>query len=269
MIVQPFSFLQGSAGGGGGIPTANLLSDFDPAVDVFDSNGDPITDADYIYEWHGNGSTNNIARQTASNDQLRWLESGPEGSGQSCVEGFGGSSGMEVLNSVGDYNSNDITFYAVADWDTGNENEAIWSNNSSGGAFGYDDGWWVGAGTSSDERHKTYVDNMSNASGYTIINTSGNNQLQVRGFRFKTSSGTQYNNNKVQDGTQDTANTLVASNYTKNTTKNSLIMANYDGSGNWPSNGFDGKVYRILVYGTYHDDTTYNNILQELEDTYL
>ena len=57
MIVQPFSFLQGSASGG--IPTANKVLDLDPSIDVYSnvSGTTPqTTDGGSVARWNDQSS---------------------------------------------------------------------------------------------------------------------------------------------------------------------------------------------------------------------
>lgn len=293
MIVQPFSFLSGSAGGGGGIPTTNLILDLNPEFDVYsDYSGTTpqTTDGGSVgnlgdqssYTYVGNPMS---ARQLDDAEKPLYYSSDSNRNNKPYLL-FDGSDRYMVMEPYsGAYNINGgssgnggstgktgLTAYIVADPSAQDYDGGIINKNTD---FYHDDGFnmWM---NSSENLEAYYVDEgFPDYNLFTntdpIINTAG-----VYSYAFNTSDtvGDRVNSLRVKNagsntGTRTTGSTNNAdSSFTLPNVK-MLISGMRTTSGN-PSTlyTFDGKIFRVLLYHECHDETTQKDIMDELGSIY-
>jgi hypothetical protein len=249
------------------LPTINLISDWDAENGVYVDGGITLaTNGQEVEQWVDK-SNNLIA--SGSTGKPTYNTSGTGFSKKPYLDFDGTDNFLEVIGPSL-YKDKDISFYVVSEIDSASLYDVIFQK---GPDWNWEEGWVVsldGAG----RLYSTVGDWPTNE----VVESSGNlNKLEVRAMRFRTStpSGTRVINTGVRrnDGHPKSSGaytqlTLSGQDINDATNKNALIGAGYDGSGNPTTYFLDGKIYRLLVYNTYHDDVTYNNTIRTLLNTY-
>lgn len=252
------------------IPTANIVSDWNAENDVYTDAGVTLaTNGQTVEEWHDQVST---IISSGTTDKPTYYTSGGLIS-KPYVDFDGSGDFMEVIGSNVLYTDQDITFYIVSEIDTSSLYDVMIQR---GQDWNWEEGWVVSIDDNNGGMAATVGDwnvNEVTTNGGSPGNGQLNN-LEVRSMRFQTSvsSGSRVINIRISDNNvgigTDTQKTLTGDDINDAPNKNALIGAGYDGSGNPTQYFLDGRIYRLLIYNTYHDDTTYENTIQALLNEY-
>jgi len=243
------------------IPTLNLVSDWNPENDVYTDAGSTLAiDTQAVQEWHDQiGGV--IAEQISGASFNPTYRTTGGSISKSYLDFDGTNEYMQILGSNVLYTDDDMSIYIVCELDTSAQYDTLFHR---GEDWEWNTGWVMSMDDNSGTISSTlndWVDNELIGSGGTI------NTVEVRSMRFRTSSAPKILNNRVNN-TNESQLTLGVGNDTNNApNKNALIGASWDSSSG-PYYQFDGKIYRILIYNSYHDDTTYSNTITTLMSEY-
>jgi hypothetical protein len=237
-----------------------LISDWNPENGVYTDAGSTLAvHGQTVEEWHDQSTNNLIARQTSISDKPTYLSGATIN--KACVEFDGTNTWLEVIGSEALYGDADITIYIVLEIDTATNYDTIFQK---GEDWNWDSGWLVsmdGAARSSATIFEWSQNEFTHTAGST-------GTVEVRSMRFRTSSAPKISNLSV-DGDPDTEITLNASHETNDAPNhNAIIGASWNSTGTDHYYELDGKIYRILIYNVYHDDTTYANNISSLITEY-
>ncbi len=246
-------------------PTADLESDFDATAGCYsDAGTTPCVDSDPVQEWHEQSGGGIEGEQTDAAAQPIWYASDIARNNKSYVD-FDGSDWIEVLGTL-NYRSDNMTIYLVMDPD--------WASISSydtfihkGTNFGWDQGW-VGYFDSGGADIESCVNAWSNNS---VSNSDAGGPAAITfGIRFKTDAATYQNGNQVDSNSEETDSSFTGFPGTLAPLSKALIGTTYDSGPSDPSSsfGYTGKIFRILIYSEYHDTTTFDQVLTDLQTEY-
>jgi hypothetical protein len=254
------------------IPTDNKITDWNAENDVYTDAGVTLaTNGQTVQEWldQVSGIT---AEQTTTSDKPTYYTTGGLIS-KPFVDFDGTDDWLEVLASNTLYTDQDITFYVVTEVDTSDQYETHFHRGEN---WDWETGWVVSMDDASGGMSATVGDWSNNE----VTNTGGSagngqlNNLEVRSMRFQTSvsSGSRVINIRVSDNSagigSDNGVTLTGDDINDAPNKNAVIGASYNGTGTDVQANLDGRIYRLLIYNTYHDNDTYNNTIQALLNEY-
>ena len=269
MIVQPFSFLSGAAGGGGGIPTTNLQLDVNPALQCYTDIGQTTlaTNGDDVASIENQGSSSFPFEQSNAADQPEWYSSDSSANNKPYLLFFEHNMLSTTSNGEQCLRSDDCTFYVVSNLDSQASSFSTLLNKDND--WDWDNGWRIGFDSQED-----LITNVGGSTAFGGDNELENTQTttssaQVYTLRFK-ASATPYENRNYSSylGGNEETGTSVGFNV-KNTASRQIVLgASWNSSGNGTSFEWDGRIFRILGYSEYHDDTTHNSIISELETIY-
>jgi len=241
----------------GGFVLPTPTSDFDPAFGCYSDAGiTPSTDNTLLYQWDDNGTLGNTGEQTSSSRRPLWRADGGALRNNKPYVDFVSLDYMQIIDSSFDYRDSAMTFYLVVDDADGNYNTMLMK----GSDWNWDDGFIIYGDSSNN-----FVTSVNEWTAGRITNTDGSSGYEVRAFRFNQSFSDPQNNNRVNTNADDTGTTYSS---VDTPIKNALIGASWDSSGTGPTLYADVKMYRMLIYNEYHDDTKYGEIIDYLMTEY-
>ena len=257
-VKEPLSTAAVITGGGAVFPPqTNLVSDFNAAIGVFtDAGVTTATNGDNIQEWHDQSSLGLIAEQTSNPRKPTWFAS--DAAGNPYVD-FPGLDYMTILSTTS-YRDSDLTFYIVSDVVSPAAFDTILNKSTDSN---WDDGWWIGMNSTPNMRTSVnqYPDNEITSS-YSI---AGKGPYYMQ---FKTSAPTKEIAIGDSSGTRQTLALAPGFDTNDAPLKDTLLGASWNSSGSGPTLYYDGYIYRILIYNTYHDVATVNAIMTQLNLLY-
>ena len=245
-------------------PTQNLIADWDPAFGCVDGESATSTDGTGLYQWTDQASSL-VAEQSSSGDQPTWRDGTTAPTAANPYVDFPGLEFMEVLSSTTSFQQNQITFYCVIDFQgTPGSFDTLFHKGTD---YYWDDGWRVGTGTSNQ------WEGWVNDEVYEASNTNSSNAREAKAIRFDVdNTGTKIiqsivKNPSTEAVTYTTGTTPIGNNDAPS--KNALLGASWDSAGTDGTFFIDGHVFRVLIYDTYHDDSTAEAILDFLHKKYV
>jgi len=238
------------------VPTQNLLLDLDPAHRVFSDNGLTLcSNNQAVYRWNDMSINNSNFIQTFLSKRPLFKTGGLD---SKPYVHFTGTDWLgSELTSL--FMQDDLTFFIVMVANSSSDPyDTILCRAQD---LNWTDGWNIYSNASQD--HVTMIRDFHY---YAITNAQGVTDVQqIRSFRFKRSAGTQYNKNRVNNGTDSIGTT---------TNVNNTVVHKTMLGGSWDSPGTDATfmsdfyLYRLLIYNTYFDDATYLSVLNSLNNVY-
>lgn len=238
------------------VPTTNILLDLNPGYRVFSDNGlTQCSNNQAVYRWNDYSTNNSNFIQTSSSARPIFKTGGLD---SKPYVHFTGTDWMaSELTSL--FMQDDLTIFLVAVVNSSfDPYDTLVCRTSD---YNWSDGWNLYTNASQD--HVTMVRDYHY---YEIINTQGAHTVQqIRSFRFKRSAGTQYNKNRVNNGTDNNGTTTNVNNTTVHKT---MIGGTWDSAGTNATFMSDLHLYRLLIYNTYFDDATYLSVLNSLNNIY-
>ncbi|QDP66156.1 MAG: hypothetical protein GOVbin3661_72 [Prokaryotic dsDNA virus sp.] len=246
-------------------PLSDLVSDFDPSAGCYSDAGFTLCeDADPLQEWHEQSLSSIKGDQTDASAQPVWYESDVARNSKPYVD-FDGSDWVEILGTL-NYRDDNMTIYLVMDPDWG----SIGSFDTfiqKGTDFDWDDGWvgyFSSGGSDINSNVNTWSDNA-------VTNADAGGPAAIAfGIRFKTDATVYRNGNQVDSNPEETDSSFVDFPGTDAPLTKALIGTTYDSDPTDPSSsfGYTGKIFRILIYSEYHDTTTFDQVLTDLQTEY-
>ena len=264
-IVYPITFNKNS-----GTPTpyippvGNLVSDFNPALDAFSDAGSTLcVDGDGVYEWHDQQTTAYF-EQTTGSRQPTWRDgvTTPGSNGKAFVDFDGSNDRGIVENSSTLWQDDDLSIYIVQDVTSTGSGDIILGKHTD---YYYDDGWTIAMASANT---RTYVGTGCFADCNETTGTNGTLNADIRAVRFKSSAVTYQHNQKVNLTAEEAGSVDSFSGGFDTPTKDAIMGASYDSGGAPGSFNYDGKIYRILIYNTYHSDIVRDAIITGLSTIY-
>jgi hypothetical protein len=242
----------------GNIPTSDMITDMDPLYGAYSDAGvTPCLNNSTVYQWRDSTPNAYLATQTVSNYRPTYKTGGSKGKPYVYFDGL--NDWMRMVGTSTQYKQQDITIYCVCTVPSSLPFDQIfhkgldrWLDNGWGlqlNGSGYNEMW------------------VNNEGSYAATATATSTALAVRAGRFKLSATPRYLNARFNLTTQGTSVTPTTNNAP---TKDAILGAGWYDSGTTTATYFyKGNMYRLLIYGVYHDDTTYNNTIAALQSIYI
>ena len=259
--------LLGAEGGGGGLPTGNLELDVNPAIGAFQdfSSSVPCTNNTACYTLANQGTTFNF-QQSSSSRRPQWFSSSSAQNNKPYLdftEDFMISQGGAPLGVM---DGDDGSLYCVVKFDSGASTyDTIMDKNTD---WDWDDGWRLAVNTSED--WVTNVGGGGQSENEIENEDTTTTQAEVYTLRFRAST-TPYVNTSFSSWSIGNTETGTTTGFANKSTpfKHIMFGTSWNSSGTGASSfRWNGLVFRILGYNTFHDNATHDSIVATLKTEY-
>lgn len=281
MITFPTSLYAGGESGGGGIPTTNLVLDLDPEFDVYsDYSGTTpqTTDGGSVAHW-GDQSSYTYAGNPMSARQLDTAErplyySSDANRNNKPYLLFDSNDRWFVMEPYSlAYQMPSMTMYFVAEPASSGQNSPGWMISKTTDYY-WSDGFTFTQNSSEDLRMTVADDGFADSNDFTDTRPTTAPAIYSYSFKGATLEADRENDSRIKlNGSavtsklSGTVNNLDTSGWFSSSKM--LICGGRDLSGNEVTyHAWVGKVFRVLIYDTYHTATEQEDIMTELASIY-
>ena len=258
MHIPEFLNSNSKAGSGGAIPTTNLITDMNPANNVYKDAGITLAaHGDMAYQWR-DSSTNQYLAVNANPNYAPAYGTINGSKGFPYVE-FAGLDYMRMTGTSAEYKQQEITIYFVGTI----RNPGGYDHIFHKGLDRYLDNGW-GLQINGSGYHEMWANNEGS---YLATSPLATTTIAVAAGRFKLSAAPRYLNTRLNASADGTG---VPPNLTNAPTKDACLGAAwYDAGTSSATFFYSGLMYRLLIYSGYHDDATYASTITTLRTLYI